>query len=1494
MSHGKTFHKSNSDRVIGVQFSVMSPEEIERRSVAEIVTQETYDGDIPKVGGLFDRRMGVLDFGKLCLVDESNSTMCPGYFGHIKLAVPVFHIHFLTQVIKTMKCICFRCSKLLIQPDHDLLRDIKKTGSKRFKHVLEKCSKVKRCGEKNEDGCGAIQPSKYSKDNINKIVAEWKNITGLTREIKRQDYTPADIMRIFRRISDDDVMALGFNPKWCRPEWFICTTLPVPPPNVRPSVKQDNNQRMEDDLTHKLCDIIKTNRSLKQKLSVDAAAHTIDEWSQLLQYHVSTFIDNQIPGIPAAAQRSGRPLKSIRERLKSKEGRVRGNLMGKRVDYSARSVITPDPNISIDELGVPKKIAMNLTFPEIVTDFNMKRLTAAIRNGCKRYPGAKSYVEKATGITRSLIYIADTTTIVLKKGDTVHRHLIDGDIVLFNRQPSLHKMSMMVHRVRVMPHNTFRLNMSVCNPYNADFDGDEMNMHVPQSIITSMEIKHLAGVKTQIVGPRESKPVIGIVQDTLVGSNRFTKYNVYMTKSEVMQLLVWIESFDGKFPEPSYRPGDPIPVDMDIYNTHTDEELWSGRDLVSIILPKLNLKRSNMVFEDIDHDEHRLQNLVNIVKGSMLNGVLDKSLLGTKSGGLVHVIYNDYGPDITQQFLDSLQALITNWLLTDGFSVGISDLMTDMETLKNIKTVIDDKKNNVYEIIQHLHKGIMENNSGKPNSEEFELLVNKNLNAAVTDSGKKIVKVLDNNKNRMINMITSGSKGSIINIGQMIACLGQQNINGKRIPDGWTDRTLPHFTKYDDGPESRGFVDSSFIEGLTPQEFFFHAMGGREGLIDTAVKTSETGYIQRRMIKSLEDAKIAADGTVRNELNEIVQFIYGGDGMDGAKVERQRLLFMGKTFAEIESMFRFNLTVDFNKIFKPDLAKRIRGDIKKYNEIIDDEFETILNLHERVITDFFHNSPEDNVYYPINLKRLILSAQDKFDRGDSLTDLDPKYIIDSVKRLERNLKVSVIDDGDFIFHVLLNTYLSVNQVINVHHLNRDSFEFVISSIERKFYESLIPTGELVGTIAAQSIGEPATQMTLNTFHLAGVGAKSTIVRGVPRLKEIISVSKNIKTPSATVYLNSECAYDKARATDVLNSIELTRISDITRSTSMYYDNNEDHYGTNVDEDAEFIKIYKEFEEINPYPPPKSEDRLPWILRIEFDRRKMLDKNVTMGDIHHAISTQFNSVDIHCIFSDDNASKLVVRIHIKANKNDILKNTDGEDVSYLIKTLESSILNKIIIRGIVGINKAIMNKDNTHVTKVGDDYVNKPQWVIYTDGSVLLDLLNHESVDFTKTICNDIQEIYKTLGVEAARCAIINELTEVIEDAGSYVNSRHIALLADIMTTRGGLMSIDRHGINRSERGPLAKCSFEETPDIIVKAAMFGEYDHMEGVSGNIMMGQTVPIGTGSIDVLFDEERYIDALATIDDDDEIVGELPPKRSEYCKEHKLDFSISLDDL
>ena len=474
MSYYRELDYGNADigNVVGVQFSVLSPEEIERRSAAEIITQETYDGDIPKVGGLFDRRMGVLEPKMLCLSCGQRSNLCPGHMGHIRLAVPVFHVQFMSIIMKTVQMVCYRCSKTLINLEDPVIKRnlMKRNPKQRFNYIYNQSTKVKRCGEKNPCGCGAIQPSSIRRDTngIGRITLDFK-ISN--EERKRLVWTAEQVYRIFKQIPSDDAELMGFNKYWCRPDWLICTVLPVPPPSVRPSVRNDTNTRMEDDLTHKLCDIVKTNRALKQKLEAKAPKNIIDEWTQLLQYHVSTLIDNNLPGVPPAAQRSGRPLKSIKDRLKAKEGRVRGNLMGKRVDYSARSVISPDPNLEIDELGVPEKIAKNLTFPEVVTKYNKDWLIRLVVNGPDRYPGAKSYKRAKDREVISLKHI-DRSKIELVEGDIVHRHLIDGDIVLFNRQPSLHKMSMMAHRVRVMPFNTFRLNPNVTSPYNADFDGE--------------------------------------------------------------------------------------------------------------------------------------------------------------------------------------------------------------------------------------------------------------------------------------------------------------------------------------------------------------------------------------------------------------------------------------------------------------------------------------------------------------------------------------------------------------------------------------------------------------------------------------------------------------------------------------------------------------------------------------------------------------------------------------------------------------------------------------------------------------------------------------------------------------------------------------------------------------------------------------------------------------------------------------------------------------
>ena len=467
------FQQSSSDveSIVGVQFGIFSPDEITRRSVVEVITHATYDGNEPKIGGLFDPRMGVLENGKSCRSCGQTNHGCPGHFGHYRLARPVYFIQFIHIIKDVLRCVCIRCAKLLIDKTSHA-RIAKRRGEGRWKLVREACDKIRRCGQETEDGCGTVKPNRFQMEGIARMIAEWdqEDKEAGTKSTTRQPLEVEFVLRLFRQITDEDVDFMGLSRFWCRPDWMVCTVLPIPPPQVRPSVVQDNNQRSEDDLTHKLFEIIRADKRLQEQINKNGNRRAIDELTALLQYHVATLVDNKIPGVAPSAQRGGRPLKSLQQRIGSKEGRVRYNIQGKRVEQSARSVITGDPNISIAEVGVPMKIAMNLTRPDKVTRFNRDRLYKYVQNGADTFPGAKSIVRN-NGRMISLKHV-NTKEVVLNYGDTVNRHLMDGDIILFNRQPTLHRMSMMGHRVRVLPYNTFRLNVIVTRPYNADKQGE--------------------------------------------------------------------------------------------------------------------------------------------------------------------------------------------------------------------------------------------------------------------------------------------------------------------------------------------------------------------------------------------------------------------------------------------------------------------------------------------------------------------------------------------------------------------------------------------------------------------------------------------------------------------------------------------------------------------------------------------------------------------------------------------------------------------------------------------------------------------------------------------------------------------------------------------------------------------------------------------------------------------------------------------------------------
>ena len=1441
---------SNTDtmipsRVIGIQFSLLSPDEIRRGSVANIVSRDTYVNNKPVIGGLFDPRMGVLDPGLICPTDGLNYMKTPGYFGHIELARPVFYIQYLNTILKILRCVCIKCSKILVSKEK-YKHILKMDARDRWLYIFPIASKISRCGDDSCDGCGTKQPHKITKEGLATIIAEWKNVDNIPDEegnIKEKltmKLTPEMVLKIFCRISDEDVTFMGFSPTFSRPDWMICQVLAVPPPSLRPSVKHDAQQRSEDDISHIIVNIIKSNKTLQAKIEQNATSKVIDDWHTVLQYYCATMVDNRIPGVASVAQRSGRALKSIKERLVGKGGRVRGNLMGKRVDFSARSVITPDPNISIGELGVPKKIAMNITYPTVVNKRNKNFLLKLLLNGPDKYPGAK-ILERKTGDSISLRY-TDRENIQLQYGDIVHRHLMDGDAVLFNRQPTLHRMSMMCHIVRVLDKgSTFRLNVGVTKPYNADFDGDEMNLHGPQDDESSAELRLLAAVPRQIISPANNQSIVGIFQDSLLGSYRITRPNITFDTRQAMNLLMPVRNVNDTF----FR---------NLNHTGT----VSSFELLSHILPALSANFKNGQY-DADEDWKTSNNVIDIVRGKFRKGQLDKSALGSGSKGLIQSIFNDFGFQASSDFIDNLQNIVTEYMKLSSYSVGISDLIANSETNKQIANAILEKKKAVAELINETHIGTFENNTGKTSEIEFETRVNGLLDGAVSQAGKIGRKSLSKD-NRFVIMVSSGSKGKNLNIAQMISCLGQQNVDGKRIPYGFDNRTLPHYNKYDDSPEARGFVESSFIQGLTPEELFFHAMGGRVGLIDTAVKTSQTGYIQRRLIKSMEDLKFAYDGTVRNNKNKIIQFRFGDDNIDPTKVENQHLPLTEMSIEEIYS--HFQIPIDDGSFMNISYTNATRKRLKKQKPKLIEKTQSIVEFmiekRKELVEHVFKHSDNTIIHIPVHFKRIINNVANQVGfQSTSLVDITPLETYNLIMENYDSLSSINFAKPTELFKTAYLYFMSPTQLLSVFRFNKKGLHLLCAKINAEYKNALCNPGEMVGMIAAQSIGEPTTQMTLNTFHFAGVASKSNVTRGVPRLEEILSLSENPKQPSTTVYLKKDENTNIERAQELKYTLEYTCLKDITRSVSVCFD--PDDMDTLITEDAPLMAEYakysqmlKELDGVD-FADEGSDNKSKWIIRFELDRESMLDKNITMSDVHFAIENSYKDL-VSCVYSDFNADNLVLRARLdKALTSSKKKSLDQSDEIYKLKNLQHNMLNNIILRGVKNIPKIILRKSVNQLVEKDGNYEKQDIWVLDTVGTNLKDILTVRDIDIQKTYSNDIQETFRTLGIEAARQSIYNELEEAFEDA-SYINYHHLALLCDRITATKKMVSVFRHGINNDNIGPIAKASFEETPEMFLRAARHAELDIMTGISANVMCGQEGYFGTGYFNVIIDTKE----------------------------------------
>lgn len=838
-----------SKKVSSVEFGILDPEMVREMSQIRVVIPDTYDEDgYPIEGGLMDLHLGVIDPGLRCKSCGSRMVSCPGHFGHIELVRPVIHIGYIKMIYSLLKTTCSSCGRLLLPPSKlktykKVLTEAEELTEDEEIEILAKAKKANECPH-----CG----KKQEKIKLVKPVTFYEG---------EKRILPSDIRRRMELIPDKDLTLLGIEPKKARPEWGVLTVLPVPPATARPSITLESGERSEDDLTHKLVDILRINQRLRDNISAGAPQLIIEDLWDLLQYHVTTYFNNEVSGIPPARHRSGRPLKTLAQRLKGKEGRFRYNLSGKRVNFSSRTVISPDPNISINEVGVPKAIAEELTVPERVTEWNLPKIKEYIKS--EGYPKA-NYVIKPDGRRRRITEMnQEEIKEELVPGMTIERQLENGDIVLFNRQPSLHRISMMCHKVKVLPGKTFRLHPTVCKPYNADFDGDEMNLHALQTEESKAEAKSLMLVQGQIISPRFGAPIIKGDEDLVSGGFLLTRRGVSFSKRLTEKML--IKAGVEKVPKPD------------------DGDKYSGKLIFSSLLPSdLNLEYKSETCRKCEKclkEKCPYDGYVKIKRGKLVTGVIDKVSL---QGIMLDTIFREYGPTRAREFLDNSTKLLLATTMHIGFSVAVEDTITDEKTRAEVNYLIKDAKQRVDELIKEYKEGRMKRIPGKTLKETLEDRIMAILGKTRMDAGDTAAEnfAIDN---PIMIMSRVGARGSILNVTQMSATVGQQAVRGGRILRGYRHKSLPHFKEGDIGMEARGFVASSFRKGLTPTEYFFHAMGGREALVDKGIRTAKSGYMQRRLINALQDLVVKEDETVRDSANNVVQFIYGEDGADPMK-----------------------------------------------------------------------------------------------------------------------------------------------------------------------------------------------------------------------------------------------------------------------------------------------------------------------------------------------------------------------------------------------------------------------------------------------------------------------------------------------------------------------------------------------------------------------------------------------------------------------------------
>ena len=1403
----------------------------------------------PLPGGVLDRRLGTSDKKMECATCKGRLTECAGHFGYVKLVLPVFHIGYFKHVVQILQCICKGCGRALLPEDdrRRFLRRCRRPGAEPvakkalLKQVVERCKRVRTCPH-----CGDLNGTVKKAPASLKIVHDkYSKSPGALAQIRHEMATavqhnealqaqagkvvetlnPVRTLGLFERMTQEDCLLLDLR---ARPEHLIMTHLPVPPVCIRPSVQVEGGSGSnEDDVTMKLIQIIEVNNVLQQGLDKGLAIVNLMENWDFLQVQCAMYINSELPGLPQAYQ-AGKPLRGFVQRLKGKQGRFRGNLSGKRVDFSSRTVISPDPYLDIDQVAVPEYVAMALTFPERVTAQNIEKLRRRVENGVGKHPGANFVLFKDAGPT-SKVYLryGNRRSVArdLQEGDVVERHLEDGDVVLFNRQPSLHKMSIMAHRVVVRPWRTFRFNECVCTPYNADFDGDEMNLHVPQTEEARAEAMVLMGVKANLRTPKSGDLVVAATQDFLTSAYLLTHKDSFFTRDAFAQICAHM--FRGK----------PV-TNMPPPTVLKPAELWTGKQVISVLVTALVLGPGDLRTKAVrkaaagggggaavaaataamltgrgvsmevaertctlpgGHPQVEMcpeDGYVVMQDGELLCGRLGKGTLGSGSkGGLFASLLHQGSADLAAECMGRLARLSAGWIGRRGFSIGIDDVSPERAVREAKSEAVERGYSACEQFVQSFESGTLQCQPGCDAPATLEAKMTGELSRIREAAGQACLTALSP-KNAPLAMAQCGAKGSSLNISQMVACVGQQVVGGQRIPNGFEERALPHFQRGSRAPAAKGFVRASFFSGLNPTEFFFHTMAGREGLVDTAVKTAETGYMSRRLMKALEDLCCHYDGTVRAAGGGVVQLTYGDDGLDPVTMEGPK-----GTPLDLARFLKVTKgALAAGRARRPPSASGVKAEAGAGAGAEAMAEAEVAKAKGRGRASKRRGAPGAGADAPASPRGAIRLPADELC-------LLPREIRQRAKEACERAPFSpklLGDLGEFLEGLAagleeLRARLglpadahapeerTLERLCAAESVTRIELEEFLVRVARKVRSKRMEPGSAVGATGAQSIGEPGTQMTLKTFHFAGV-ASMNVTLGVPRIKEIINASKVISTPIITVQLVHPDSLQSARI--VKGRLERTALGEVSRSIRTVLGPGSPRVVVDLDLEA--------IADLQLEVTPRGVRRA----LLEAPKLKLKERHVDLRG----------------------GGQLVVW-------------PPGEGTATGMQALGAlhalqSLLPRVLVQGIPSVDRAVVND-------VGGGRYN-----LLVEGTALRAVMTTDGVRGVETTSNHVIEVEQTLGIEAARSAIVREVEYTMGEHGMHIDTRHLALLADVMTCKGNVLGITRFGIAQMKESVLMLASFEKTTDHLFDAAVHSRSDEVDGVSECIIMGIPMPLGTG--------------------------------------------------